>query len=66
MDGSYVDDPNLIDTVHVGPAQRVDIILYADNPGIWPFHCHRLNHVANDHIYPGGMMTFIVYEDYNA
>jgi FtsP/CotA-like multicopper oxidase with cupredoxin domain len=64
-DGSYVDEP-LIDTVHVGPAQRVDIILYADNPGIWPFHCHRLNHVANDHIYPGGMLSFIVYEDYDA
>lgn len=64
-DGAYVDEPQLIDTVHVGSAQRVDIILYADNPGIWPFHCHRLNHVANDHIYPGGMLTFIVYEDYN-
>jgi FtsP/CotA-like multicopper oxidase with cupredoxin domain len=65
-DGSYVDEPGLIDTVQVGSAQRVDIILYADNPGIWPFHCHRLNHVANDHIYPGGMLTFLVYEDYDA
>jgi plastocyanin len=65
-DGAYVDEPQSIDTVHVGPAQRVDVILYADNPGIWPFHCHRLNHVANDHIYPGGMLTFIVYEDYKA
>jgi FtsP/CotA-like multicopper oxidase with cupredoxin domain len=64
-DGAYVDEPQLIDTVHIGAAQRVDIILYADNPGIWPFHCHRLNHVANDHIYPGGMLTFIVYEDYD-
>ncbi len=60
-DGSYVDEPQKIDTVGIGPAQRVDIILYADNPGIWPFHCHRLNHVANDHIYPGGMLTFIRY-----
>ncbi len=65
-DGAYVNEPQLIDTVHIGAAQRVDIILNADNPGIWPFHCHRLNHVANDHIYPGGMMTFIVYEDYES
>jgi FtsP/CotA-like multicopper oxidase with cupredoxin domain len=63
-DGAYVNEPQLIDTVHIGPAQRVDIILHADNPGIWPFHCHRLDHVANKHIYPGGMMTFIVYENY--
>ncbi len=62
-DGSYVDEPQLIDTVGIGPAKRVDIILEADNPGIWPFHCHSLNHVTNEHIYPGGMMTFIVYED---
>ena len=60
-DGSYVNEPQKIDTVHVGPAQRVDIILIADNPGIWPFHCHRLDHVTNEHIYPGGMLTFIQY-----
>ncbi len=65
-DGSYVNEPQMIDTVHIGPSQRVDIILEANNPGIWPFHCHRLNHVANDHIYPGGMLTWIVYEDYKA
>lgn len=60
-DGSPVNEPQEIDTVEVGPAKRVDIILTADNPGIWPFHCHRLNHVTNDHIYPGGMFTFIRY-----
>ncbi|RMG02048.1 MAG: hypothetical protein D6726_08350 [Nitrospirae bacterium] len=60
-DGSLVNEPQMIDTVEVGPAKRVDIILTADNPGIWPFHCHRLNHVTNDHIYPGGMFTFIRY-----
>jgi plastocyanin len=62
-DGAYVNEPQKIDTVHVGPAQRVDIILFADNPGIWPFHCHRLDHVTNEHIYPGGMLTFIQYVD---
>ena len=65
-DGAYVNEPQKIDTVGIGPGQRVDIILYADNPGIWPFHCHRLDHVTNERIYPGGMLTFIVYEDYKA
>ncbi len=60
-DGAYVDEPQKIDTVGIGPGQRVDIILFADNPGIWPFHCHRLDHVTNEHIYPGGMLTFISY-----
>jgi FtsP/CotA-like multicopper oxidase with cupredoxin domain len=62
-DGAFVNEPQKIDTVHVGPAQRVDIILFADNPGIWPFHCHRLDHVTNERIYPGGMLTFIQYEE---
>ena len=60
-DGSPVKNPQLMDTVEVGPGQRVYILLKADNPGVWPFHCHRLIHVANDHIYPGGMLTYIRY-----
>ncbi len=60
-DGSPVSEPQKIDTVEIGPGQRVDIILLADNPGLWPFHCHRLNHITNEHISPGGMFTFIRY-----
>jgi len=62
-DGSYVNEPQKVDTIGIGPAQRVDIILEADNPGTWPFHCHRLDHITNEHIYPGGMLTFIHYEE---
>jgi plastocyanin len=61
-DGSYVNEPQKRDTVGIGPGQRVDIILEADNPGTWPFHCHRLDHITNEHMYPGGMLTFIHYE----
>ncbi len=60
-DGSPVNEPQKIDTVEIGPGQRVDILLFADNPGIWTFHCHRLDHTTNEHIYPGGMLTFIRY-----
>jgi FtsP/CotA-like multicopper oxidase with cupredoxin domain len=52
-----------MDTVEVGPGQRVDILLDANNPGVWPFHCHRLNHIANDNIYPGGMLFIMRYID---
>ena len=62
-DGSYVDEPQQIDTVGIGPGQRVDVIFTADNPGTWPFHCHRLDHITNEHTYPGGMLTFIHYEE---
>jgi plastocyanin len=62
-DGSYVDEPQQIDTVGIGPGQRVDVIFEATNPGTWPFHCHRLDHITNENIYPGGMLTFIHYEE---
>ncbi len=61
-DGSYVDEPQEIDTIGIGPGQRVDVVFEADNPGTWPFHCHRLDHVTNENTYPGGMLTFIHYE----
>ena len=62
LDGNPVPGkPQVKDTVEVGPGQRADIILIADNPGVWPFHCHKLPHVTNDNIYPGGMFTFIRY-----
>ncbi len=61
--GSPADEPQKIDTVEVGAGNRLDIVLFADNPGIWPFHCHRADHITNEHIYPGGMLTFIKYVD---
>ncbi len=38
-------------TVIVPPGQTVSVLLTADNPGSWPFHCHLLYHMAS------GMMT---------
>jgi len=44
-----------------GGSQTIEFI--ADNPGIWLFHCHRVNHVTNDGvIYPGGMLTVLIVE----
>jgi hypothetical protein len=46
----------LKDTVLIGPGERYDLELEADNPGVWMLHCHMENHAAN------GMMTLIEYE----
>ena len=42
----------------IGPAERYDLALVADNPGVWMVHCHIEHHMAN------GMMTTIWYEGY--
>jgi FtsP/CotA-like multicopper oxidase with cupredoxin domain/plastocyanin len=46
------------DTVLIGPAERYDLAVVADNPGVWMVHCHIEHHMAN------GMMTTLWYEGY--
>lgn len=52
------------DVVTLGPAERVTIEFEADaEPGIYPAHCHKVNHVTTGGNYPGGMLTATVYEE---
>jgi len=51
------------DVVTISPAQRVDIVFKANNPGRWMLHCHIPPHVTNDGVYPGGMMSMVEYEN---
>ena len=46
------------DSLLIGPSERYDLALVADNPGVWMVHCHMEHHMAN------GMMTLLVYEGY--
>lgn len=46
------------DTVLIGPAERYDLEVTGDNPGVWMVHCHIEHHMAN------GMMTTIWYDGY--
>ncbi|OYY05960.1 MAG: copper oxidase [Acidocella sp. 35-58-6] len=43
------------DTVLVPPMATVRIVIDANNPGRWLFHCHNLYHMAS------GMMTELIY-----
>jgi FtsP/CotA-like multicopper oxidase with cupredoxin domain len=47
------------DVVNIGPGERYDLLMTADNPGTWLFHCHILTHVQNHGIEPGGMLTIV-------
>lgn len=57
--GEKVEDKNLVlDTLNVRNGETYKIRFKADNPGIWMFHCHDLNHATK------GMMTKVVYDNY--
>jgi FtsP/CotA-like multicopper oxidase with cupredoxin domain len=59
-DGAPLAEPPEMDTVAVGPGERVDLVLVANNPGEWPLHCHDSSHQTNGGLYPGGMMTHLL------
>jgi FtsP/CotA-like multicopper oxidase with cupredoxin domain len=46
------------DTVLVLPNSTLSIQFDADNPGVWPLHCHLLYH--NE----AGMFTVVRYKDF--
>jgi len=59
------------DVFTLGPAQRVDLELFAKNdglnnmgPGIWTFHDHNEAGVTTDGIYPGGHISSVVFESF--
>ncbi|MEN6312872.1 MAG: copper oxidase [Clostridiaceae bacterium] len=49
-------------TINVASGETYDLIIYANNPGVWPFHCHIPHHMSNNMQKPmGGMFTIINY-----
>lgn len=57
MDGFVLSRANryMADTLMVAPGQRFDVLVHADQPGVWAFHCHILPHVEG----PQGMYGMV-------
>ncbi|SHL05797.1 multicopper oxidase family protein [Desulforamulus aeronauticus] len=65
VDGNPIPPPARLtrNTILVASGETWDIEFVADNPGIWPFHCHIPHHMSNNMTDPaGGMFTTIVYK----
>jgi len=63
-DGVILAQPYWVDTLTIAPAERFDVLVKANNPGVWMFHTHVDSHITNDEQSPGGMMTMLVYDGY--
>ncbi len=63
QDGSPLQSPVRLNTVPVFPGTTTDIIIQGTNPGMWHFHDHSDLASTNNGIFPGGMMTMLMYED---
>lgn len=54
-DGEPLDHPYAADTVMVAPGERYTVLVHADAPGVWAWHCHILNHAEG----PDGMFGMV-------
>lgn len=53
-------------TILINSGSTWDIVFNANNPGLWPLHCHIPHHVSNNKNLPlGGMTTAVVYEGFD-
>lgn len=64
-DGWPLPQPFMCDTLNIAPGERWDVIVEAELPGVWVFHCHILSH-AEGPTGMFGMVTALVVNDPNA
>jgi FtsP/CotA-like multicopper oxidase with cupredoxin domain len=58
-DGFPLVAPYQIDTLWVAPGERYSVLVKAESPGTWAYHCHILNHAeSNDGLI--GMVTAMI------
>ena len=48
------------DTLNIAPGERWDVLVKANNPGVWAFHCHILTHAESEHGMFGMVTALIV------
>jgi manganese oxidase len=60
-DGFALDAPQWEDTVNIAPGERYSVLVPAEHPGVWAFHCHILTHAEREE---GmfGMVTALIVE----
>jgi len=59
-DGYEQPVPWKCDTVNVAPGERWDVVVDCQEPGVWAFHCHILNHAESPHGMFGMVTALIV------
>jgi FtsP/CotA-like multicopper oxidase with cupredoxin domain len=64
QDGSPLPTPPTMNTISVEPGRTIDIDFIANNPGVWPLHCHIVSHMDDNRDLMSGLVTVVQYEGY--
>lgn len=62
-DGFPLDSPYYADTINVAPGERYTVLVEAELPGVWVWHCHVLTHVEKTDGTMFGMLTALIVEE---
>ena len=54
-----------MNTIPVDPGRTIDIDFIANNPGVWPLHCHIVSHMVDNRDQMAGIVAVVRYEDYS-
>ncbi len=62
-DGGPLPSPYFVDTLLLGPGERYDLIVEANNPGLFIFHDHVESHMTNGGKDGGGPVSILEYDE---
>ena len=65
QDGAPRVTPQAMNTIPVDPGRTIDIDFVANNPGVWPLHCHIVAHMVDNTDRMSGLLTVVQYEGYS-
>lgn len=61
-DGFPLESPYYVDTLDVAPGERYSVLVIAELPGTWVWHCHIFSHVEKPDGTMFGMLTALIVE----
>jgi plastocyanin len=62
-DGFPLASPYYADTLNVAPGERYTVLVLAELPGVWVWHCHIFTHVERADGTMFGMLTALIVEE---
>jgi manganese oxidase len=62
-DGFPLESPYFVDTLDVAPGERYTVLVLAELPGVWVWHCHIFTHVERSDGSMFGMLTALIVEE---
>lgn len=62
-DGFALESPYYVDTLDVAPGERYTVLVLAELPGVWVWHCHIFTHVERSDGTMFGMLTALIVEE---